>query len=85
MQILICMDFHRMSNREQPIEVLLELRKKVVYAVVHHKMKKSSAAKLFVFCATSVGKYVREYELYGEASFQYQVYQNTLFLSHATN
>lgn len=62
MPVLICMDFHRMSNREQPIEILLELRKKVVYAVVHHKMKKSTAAKLFGFCATSVGKYVREYE-----------------------
>ena len=72
MQVLICIDFHRMSNREQPIEILLELRKKVVYAVVHHKMKKSTVAKLFGFCATSVGKYVREYELYGEDSFQYK-------------
>lgn len=72
MRVLICMDYQQMSNREQPIEVLLELRKKVVYAVVHHKMKKSTAAKLFGFCATSVGKYVREYELYGEDSFQYK-------------
>ncbi|STX81733.1 Transposase and inactivated derivatives [Legionella busanensis] len=61
-----------MSNRELPVEVLLELRKKVVYAVVHHDVKKSMAAKLFGFSLTSVIKYVREFELKGEDSFHYK-------------
>lgn len=61
-----------MSNREQPIEVLVELRKKVVYAVVNHRITKSAAAKLFGFSLTSVIKYIHEYKLYGDASFDYK-------------
>jgi predicted transcriptional regulator len=47
-----------MSNRELSLEVLLELRKKVVYAVIEQGIKKTKAAKLFGFSLTSVSKYV---------------------------
>lgn len=61
-----------MSNRELSLEILLELRKKVVYAVVNHGIKKTIAAKLFGFSLTSVIKYVHEFELNGEESFHYK-------------
>lgn len=61
-----------MSNRELSLEVLLELRKKVVYAVIEQGIKKTKAAKLFGFSLTSVSKYVREFKLNGESSFYYK-------------
>ncbi len=61
-----------MSNSKLPVDVLLALRKKVVYAVVHHGIKKTVAAKLFGFRLTSVIKYVREFELKGESNFDYR-------------
>lgn len=61
-----------MSNRELSVEVLLELGKKVVYAVVEQGIKKTKAAKLFGFSLTSVSKYIREFKLYGELSFHYK-------------
>jgi len=61
-----------MSNRKLAVDVLVELRKKAVYSVVKHGIKKSQAAKIFGFSLTSVIKYVREYESTGEASFQYK-------------
>ncbi len=64
--------FLKMSNRKLSVDVLLELRKKVVYAVVYHDVKKTVAAKLFGFSLTSVLKYVREFELKGERSFDYK-------------
>lgn len=53
------------SNRKLSVEVLLELRKKVVYTVVAQGIKKTKAAKLFDFSLTSVSKYGREFKLYG--------------------
>lgn len=61
-----------MSNRKLALEVLLELRKKAVYSVVRHGIKKSHAAKIFGFSLTSIIKYVREYEESGESSFHYK-------------
>ena len=61
-----------MSNRTLAVSMQLELRKKAVYAVVQHGVKRVEAAKLFGFCLTSITKYVREYEAKGEASFHYK-------------
>ena len=66
------LNFSEMSNRELSVEVLLELRKKVVYAVVEQGIKKTKAANLFGFSLTSVSKYVREFKLNGESSFYYK-------------
>lgn len=61
-----------MSNKKLSIKVLSELRRKAVEAVIKKGVKKSEAAKLFGFSKTSVIKYIKEYELYGEESFNYK-------------
>lgn len=60
-----------MSNKNLPVEVLLELRKKAVFAVVKEGLSQKKAAKLFGFSPTSISLYVREYKQYGEDSFNY--------------
>lgn len=60
-----------MSNKNLPVEVLLELRKKAVFAVVKEGLPQNKAAKIFGFSPTSISLYVREYKQYGEDSFNY--------------
>ncbi len=60
-----------MSNKNLPVEVLLELRKKAVFAVVKEGLSQIKAAKLFGFSPTSMSLYVREYKQNGEVSFNY--------------
>lgn len=60
-----------MSNKNLPVEVLLELRKKAVFAVVKEGMPQNQVAKIFGFSPTSISLYVREYKQYGEDSFNY--------------
>ncbi len=60
-----------MSNKNLPVEVLLELRKKAVFAVVKEGMPQNQVAKIFGFSPTSISLYVREYKQYGEDSFTY--------------
>jgi transposase len=60
-----------MSNKNLRVEVLLELRKKAVFAVVKEGLPQNKAAKIFGFSPTSISLYVREYKQYGEDSFNY--------------
>jgi len=60
-----------MSNKKLTIKELAILRKKAVYAVIKEGLTRTAASKLFGFSLTSMTKYIREYELYGEASFEY--------------
>jgi transposase len=61
-----------MSKRKLSIKELAILRKRAVYAVVKLGESKTKAAKLFGFSRTSITKYVQEYAVDGEASFQYK-------------
>ena len=61
-----------MSNKKLSIKILSELRRKAVEAVLKEGIAKSEAAKLFGFSKTSMIKYVKEYNLYGEESFNYK-------------
>src|SRR5215207_7220233 len=60
-----------MSNKKLSIKELSILRKKAVHAVIKEGVKRTKAAQLFGFSRTSMTKYIREYELHGEASFTY--------------
>jgi transposase len=60
-----------MSNKKLSVKELELLRKKAVYAVKKEGIKKTKAAQIFGFSRPSMTKYLREYDLYGEASFSY--------------
>lgn len=61
-----------MSNKKLSVKELAVLRKKAVYAVLKEGISRTKASKLFGFSCTSLTKYIREYEQFGEASFTYQ-------------
>ena len=61
-----------MSNKHVSVEVLSELRKKAVYAVVRNGLSQIKACKLFGFSPTSMSMYVRKYKQDGETSFNYE-------------
>lgn len=60
-----------MSNKQLSVKELSLLRKKAVYAVIKEGITRTKAAQLFGFSYSSMSKYLKEYELYKEASFTY--------------
>lgn len=61
-----------MSNRKLSISELLILRQRAVEAVIKEGISQSKSAKLFGFTEASMSKYIKEYKLYGEESFNYK-------------
>ncbi len=61
-----------MDNRKLSISELQLLRQKAVDAVIKEGITQTKAAKLFGFTVASMSKYIKEYRLYGEASFTYK-------------
>lgn len=61
-----------MDNRKLSISELQLLRQKAVEAVIKEGITQTKAAKLFGFTVSSMSKYIKEYRLYGEASFTYK-------------
>jgi transposase len=57
---------------ERSIATLKVLRKKAVYAVVHHGLTQKKSGELFGLSPTSMSKYVRLYKRHGEQSFSYE-------------
>jgi len=60
-----------MSNKKVPVSELKILRKEAVEAIVIHGMSKKQASITFSFSRTSIWKYLKEYKVYKEQSFQY--------------
>ena len=61
-----------MSNKKLSVKELEILRKKAVSAVIKEGITRTQAARLFGFSRTSITKYIRAYELEGEASLTYK-------------
>ncbi|MBA3536090.1 MAG: IS630 family transposase [Tatlockia sp.] len=61
-----------MSNKKLSLKELGTLRKKAVYGILKEGLTRIRASRIFGFSCTSLTKYIREYELYGEASFTYK-------------
>jgi transposase len=61
-----------MPLEKRKVDLLKSTRKQVVDAVIKHGIKQNKAGEMFGFSKTSVSKYVREYKIFGEASFSYK-------------
>ena len=61
-----------MNNKKLSPSDLRILRKKAVEAIVVHGISKKQASITFGFSRSSIWKYLKEYEIYQEASFGYK-------------